>query len=45
MWRLLSQALTVTSDQIILYLHGNNGTGLNTNVYFDDVTVTELGQP
>jgi hypothetical protein len=44
-WRLLSQTLTVTSDQLILYLHAHNGTGLNTNVYFDDVTVTELGQP
>jgi photosystem II stability/assembly factor-like uncharacterized protein len=44
-WRLLSQTLTATSGQLILYLHGNNGTGLNTNVYFDDVTVTELGQP
>jgi hypothetical protein len=41
LWRLLSQTLTVTSDRLILYLHGNNGTGLNTNVYFDDVTVTE----
>jgi hypothetical protein len=40
-WRLLSQTVTVTSDQLILYLHGHNGTGLNTNVYFDDVTVTE----
>jgi hypothetical protein len=44
-WRLLSQTVTVTSDQLILYLHGNNGMGLNTNVYFDDVTVTKLGQP
>jgi photosystem II stability/assembly factor-like uncharacterized protein len=44
-WQLLSQTLTATSGQFILYLHGNNGTGLNTNVYFDDVTVTELGQP
>jgi hypothetical protein len=44
-WRLLSQTVTVTSDQLFLYLHGHNGTGLNTNVYFDDVTVTELGQP
>jgi hypothetical protein len=44
-WRLLSQTVTVTSDQLLLYLHGHNGTGLNTNVYFDDVTVTELGQP
>ena len=44
-WRLLSQTVTITSDQLILYLHGHNGTGLNTNVYFDDVTVTELGQP
>jgi hypothetical protein len=44
-WRPLSQTLTVTSDQLTLYLHGNNGVGLNTNVYFDDVTVTELGQP
>ena len=31
-WRLLSQTLTVTSGRLILYLHGNNGTGLNTNV-------------
>ena len=45
MWRLLSQTVTATSDQLVLYLHGHNGTGLNTNVYFDDVTVTELGQP
>jgi photosystem II stability/assembly factor-like uncharacterized protein len=44
-WRSLSQTLTATTDQLILYLHGNNGAGLNTNVYFDDVTVTELGQP
>jgi len=44
-WRLLSQTVTATSDQLIIYLHGHNGTGLNTNVYFDDVTVTELGQP
>jgi photosystem II stability/assembly factor-like uncharacterized protein len=44
-WRLLSQTLTVTSDRLTIYLHGNNGTGLNTNVYFDDVTVTELSQP
>jgi hypothetical protein len=44
-WRLLSQTLTVTSDRLTLYLHGNNSTGLNTNVYFDDVTVTEFGQP
>jgi hypothetical protein len=44
-WRLLSQTVTVASDQLFLYLHGHNGTGLNTNVYFDDVTVTELGQP
>jgi photosystem II stability/assembly factor-like uncharacterized protein len=44
-WRLLSQTVTVTSDQLFLYLHGHNGTGLNTNVYFDDVAVTELGQP
>jgi hypothetical protein len=44
-WRLLSQTVTVASDQLIIYLHGHNGTGLNTNVYFDDVTVTELGQP
>jgi hypothetical protein len=44
-WQLLSQTLTAASGQLILYLHGNNGTGLNTNVYFDDVTVTELGQP
>jgi len=43
-WRLLSQTVTATSDQLVLYLHGHNGTGLNTNVYFDDVTVTELGQ-
>jgi len=44
-WRSLSQTLTATTDQLILYLHGNNGAGLNTNVYFDGVTVTELGQP
>ncbi len=44
-WWSLSQTLTATTDQIVLYLHGNNGAGLNTNVYFDDVTVTEMGQP
>jgi len=44
-WRLLSQTLTVTSDRLTLYLHGNNGTGLNTNVYFDDVTVVAVGSP
>jgi hypothetical protein len=44
-WRLLSQTVTATSDQLVLYLHGHNGAGFNTNVYFDDVAVTELEQP
>jgi hypothetical protein len=44
-WRPLSQTLTVDSNRLTLYLHGNNGVGLNTNVYFDNVTVTELGPP
>jgi hypothetical protein len=38
-WQPLSQEITVTSDRLTIILQGHNGIGLNTNVYFDDVTV------
>jgi hypothetical protein len=44
-WRPLSQVITVTSGRLTITLQGHNGVGLNTNVYFDDAMVTELGQP
>jgi hypothetical protein len=44
-WQPLSQEITVVSDRLTIHLQGYNGFGLNTNVYFDDVTVTAVGSP
>jgi hypothetical protein len=44
-WLPLSQETTVTSDRLTIILQGHNGVGLNTNVYFDDVTVVAVGSP
>jgi hypothetical protein len=44
-WRPLSQTITPASDRLIVTLLGSNGAAPNTNVYFDDVTVTPAGAP
>ncbi|MFX1555481.1 MAG: hypothetical protein ACFFBV_16270, partial [Promethearchaeota archaeon] len=44
-WQPLSQEITVASDRLTIALQGHNGVGLNTNVYFDDVTVVTVGSP
>ena len=44
-WRPLSQEITVTSGRLTITLQGRNNVGLNTNVYFDDVTVVAAGSP
>ncbi|MBN1221386.1 MAG: hypothetical protein JXM69_20855 [Anaerolineae bacterium] len=42
-WRCLSQEITATSAQLLITLQGSNGLDPNTNVYFDDVSVTPVG--
>jgi hypothetical protein len=44
-WRPLSQTITPTTDRLLITLLGNHGAAPNTNVYFDDVTVTAVGAP
>ncbi len=44
-WRPLSQTISPTSDRLMVTLLGSNGAAPNTNVYFDDVTVTVVGAP
>lgn len=44
-WQPLSQEITVASDRLTIHLQGYNGFGLNTNVYFDDVTVAAVSSP
>ena len=44
-WQPLSQEITVASERLTIMLQGHNGVGLNTNVYFDDVTVVAVGSP
>jgi hypothetical protein len=44
-WRPLSQTITPTTDRLLVTLLGSNGAAPNTNVYFDDVTVTLVGAP
>jgi hypothetical protein len=44
-WRPLSQTITPTTDRLLVTLLGNHGAAPNTNVYFDDVTVTAVGAP
>lgn len=45
LWRPLSHVVTATSDRLTVSLQGVNGADLNTNVYFDDVTVVPITSP
>jgi hypothetical protein len=44
-WRPLSQEMTVTTNQLLIFLWGRSGADPNTNVYFDDVSVVLVGSP